>query len=85
MKKIVVQDSYAFIYLNKQVYSKEALKQTITDFKEFITPSYKEFGNYITLKLEANTTDYSLETLSNEFMNYLCGVQFQMGGMHNES
>lgn len=80
MKKLVITSSYAFLYLNKEMYSQNTLKTALEDFKEFILVSLKEFNSYITLKIEAKTNDYSLNELTHEFLNYLTGIEFESRG-----
>ena len=80
MKQAVINSSYAFIYLNKQIYSKKAIEKALDDFKEFILPYQKEFRNYTTIKLEPKTKDFTTKELTDEFLNYLCGIEFQLGG-----
>ncbi len=81
MKKLVINSSYAFLYLNKELYSQNALRDALEDFKEFIIISSKEFNSYFSLKIEAKTNDYSIQELTHEFLNYLTGIEFEMEGL----
>lgn len=81
MKKLIINSSYAFLYLHKEMYSSSSLENALSDFKEFIIVSLKEFNSYNTLKIEAKTNEYSLYELTHEFLNYLIGLEFEKGGI----
>jgi hypothetical protein len=75
MKTLVIKDNFAFIYLNKEIYSNTSVLTSISAYKDFLMASKTELGKYLTLKLETLTQEYSLEELTHEFLNYLLSVE----------
>lgn len=77
MKKLVLKEDFAFIYLNKSFYTKELIIKTLSIYKEFFNSSINELGKYIVLKLELVDTSFKIEELSREYLNYLLSEQYQ--------
>lgn len=77
MKKIVLKDNFAFIYLNKNFYTKANILTTLELYKEFFKASLTELGNYTTVKIENTNKDHTLKTLANEFSNYLIAQEYE--------
>lgn len=80
MKQLVVQENFAFIYLNTTIYSQNSIKTTLNAFREFIIPSLTSLGNYTVVKYELLTSHYTLEEIGNELLNYILGINKQEGG-----
>ena len=76
MKKIVLKDDFAFIYLNKLFYTKELILDTIGEYKDFFKASITEVGKYIVLKIEKVNDDYPLEVLAKEYLNLLLSKEY---------
>jgi len=77
MKKIIYQNDFAYIYLTKTFYTKQKIQNTITQYQEFITTTLKETGKYHILKTTPKTNNYSIKTLTQEFLNYLLNEEYQ--------
>ena len=75
MKKIVLKDNFAFIYLNKNIYSKESILEAIEIYKEFFKSSITQLGDYTTVKIEPIDTEYEIQVLANEFSNYILSLE----------
>jgi len=76
-KNIVFKDNFAFLYLNKNIYTKSKIKEAIIEFKDFIKPSISQIGEYIVIKIETITQDYDLKELTYEFANYILAKEQQ--------
>ena len=76
MKKIVLKDDFAFVYLNKLFYTKELILDTINDYKDFFNASISEVGKYVVLKIEKKNDDYSLDVLAKEYLNLLLSKEY---------
>ncbi len=76
MKKIVLKDDFAFVYLNKLFYTKEFILDTIKDYKDFFKASITDVGKYVVLKIEKINDDYSLEVLVKEYLNLLLSKEY---------
>ena len=77
MKKIVLKDSFAFVYLNQSFYSQKSVLEAIETYKEFFKASTTSLGKYIVVKIE-NLSDHPLETIANEFSNYIISNEYQI-------
>ncbi len=71
MKEIVFQSNFAYLYLNKNIYTKNTILDTIKEYSDFILVKFGELGKYYTLRVENKTKDYELNILAFEFLNYL--------------
>ncbi len=71
MKEIVFQSNFAYLYLNKNIYTKNTILDTIKEYSDFILVKFGELGKYYTLRVESKTKDYELNILAYEFLNYL--------------
>ena len=78
MKKIVIKDNFAFIYLNSGFYNEKAILNTIKIYSDFIDASFSELGKYYIVKIKNKTTEYNLEKLANEFLNYILSIEFEL-------
>lgn len=78
MKKIVVTDSYSFLYFNEQFYLKKNLKECAKEYEEFVTVSLKKLGNYHVVKLEPKDSSYSLSKISHEFLNFVMAKEYEV-------
>lgn len=72
-EKIVVQKDFAYLYLNKEFYKEEIIKQALLTYQDFFKQELKTLGNYHILKIQTKEQEYSNELLANEFANYLIG------------
>lgn len=77
MGKLVLKDGFAFVYLNKNFYSKESILNTLKVYQEFFNAKLTEIGKYFTIKIEKINDDYSIETLAREFSNYLIAQEYE--------
>ncbi len=77
MKKIVLKDNFAYVYLNMNFYSKDKILQTLNVYKEFFKSSITELGKYFVVKIEKLDENFSLEQLSKEFANYLLAQEYE--------
>lgn len=75
MDKIVLKDDFAFLYLSKELYSRELISATLLNYKEFANFELKELGKYFTLKI-TNPKEYTLKTIAKEFNNFLLAESF---------
>ena len=73
MKKIVVQKDFTYLYLNKEFYEEDIIRQALPTYNDFFKQELKTLGNYHILKIETKEQEYSNELLANEFANYLIG------------
>lgn len=78
MKKIVIQDNFAFLYFNSQFYTNEAILRTIEVYCDFVQTSLKQVGKYFVLKIEPKNNDYSLLQLCDEISNYLLSEEHKI-------
>jgi len=78
MKKIVIKDNFAFVYLNSSVYSKSSILSALDVYKDFFKGNLAEnVGKYHVVKIEKLNQDFSLEELANEFLNYVLSNEHQ--------
>ncbi len=77
MNKIVVKDNFAFAYLLKTFYEKDAILNSFIAYKDFLDCSYSEIGKYYIIKIKKKDKEYPLETLSHEFINYVLSEMMQ--------
>jgi len=91
MKKIIIKNNIAFIYLNNNFYDKDIILKTIKVYENFFKTKINETKKYYLLKIEKNINsnennknkiknennnkNYSLEFLTFEFLNYLLSNQ----------
>lgn len=78
MKKIVIKDNFAFIYLNSNFYNKEVIIMTIDIYKDFFKAQISQIGKYYIIKIEKINLDFTLENISNEFLNYILANEYQI-------
>lgn len=71
MKKIVIKDNFAFVYLNSSFYTKKAIMSALEIYKDFFKGYLSELGKYNVVKIEKLNNDFTLEALANEFLNYV--------------
>lgn len=76
MEKLVFKEGFAFMYLLKEVYSKDSIISAAKDYSDFVDVSVTEVGKYNIVKLEKLTDDYEIEILAREFMNYVISEEF---------
>lgn len=81
MKKIIIKDNFAFLYLSDLFYKKEAILTTIKIYDEFVSASFSNLGNYFVIKFELKSLDYKLEKIVNEFSNYLLSVEYELNSL----
>ena len=78
MKKIVIKDNFAFVYLNSSFYSKSSILSALEVYKDFFKGNLAEnVGKYNVVKIEKLNEDFSLEELANEFLNYVLSNEHQ--------
>lgn len=71
MKKLEIKENFAFIYLNKNIYSKKAIFNSLETYSDFFHSSFTELGKYFIVKIQRKTTDYTTKKLAKEYANYL--------------
>ena len=80
MKKIVIKDNFAFVYLNSNFYTKASIISALDVYKDFFKANLAEnLGKYSVVKIEKINDDFSLEELANEFLNYVLSNEHQQG------
>jgi hypothetical protein len=77
MKKIVLQNGFAFVYLNSSFYNKDCILSSIETYKEFFSAHFSQLGKYFIVKIE-NISDHETKTLAEEFSNYLLSQEYQL-------
>lgn len=77
MKKIIIKDDFAFIYLNKNFYKKELIINTFKTYEEFFTATITKLGKYYIIKIQKINNDYELDILANEFLNFILSEEYQ--------
>lgn len=73
VNNIEVKKDKATILLRKEFYVKEAIEESLKDFKEICSSNLTEKGNYFTLLLKPKTEIKSSE-LAYEFCNYVLAL-----------
>lgn len=76
MKKIIIKDNFAFLYLSSDFYTKEAILSTINIYSDFLETTFKEIGKYFVLRLEKKTEDYDLSVLLDEMLNFILSEEY---------
>lgn len=71
MKKIVIQENFAFVYLNSNFYTKKSITVALEVYKDFFKGYLSQLGKYNVVKIEKLNNDFTLEQLANEFLNYV--------------
>ena len=77
MKKIVLKEGFAFLYLNKNFYNKENILESLKEYKDFFKGHFTDLGKYFIIKVE-NTSDYETKTLAEEFANFLISKEYEI-------
>lgn len=75
MKGVIFKEGFAFVYLSKSFYLKNAIFESLNVYNEFLDYLYMDDENYHILKVLSKNEDYELNHLSNEFLNYLIGEE----------
>lgn len=78
MKKIVFNDDFAFVYLSKNLYDVNVIKNTINVYSEFVSFNFGEVGKYFVLKCSQVDFSHPFEVLVREFLNYLVSEEFSL-------
>ncbi|MCA9459896.1 MAG: HxsD-like protein [Nanoarchaeota archaeon] len=79
VKKIVIQNGFAFVYFLSSFYTKESILNSVTVYSQFFKAEVSQVGKYFVVKvLKINDLDnsYSLEVLVNEFSNYVLSCEY---------
>lgn len=71
MKHIVVKGDFAFLYFNKHFYTKEKVKLSVKEYKDFVKSSFSEVGNYFVVKVNLISQDYPLNYICDEIFNHV--------------
>ncbi len=71
MKKIIIKNNFAFLYLNKKFYDLKIINNTLKIYKDFFKSKIIETKMYNIVKIKKINNEFDLKTLSNEFLNYL--------------
>lgn len=79
MKKIVIKDNFAFVYLNSSFYTKDAINSALEVYKDFFKAQISELGKYSVVKIEKLNDDFTLEALAYEFLNYVLSEENNKG------
>ena len=77
MKTLVLQNDFAYLYLNRAFYRKELIMDTFETYKEFLKANIKEMGKYFVVKLNLVDNNFTIEVLSREFLNYLIAKEYE--------
>lgn len=76
MKRIIVKDDFAFLYLNRSFYIRRNIEETIRVYGDFVISKTTEIGDkYFIVKLKLKTSNYSLDKISREFLNYTLSLE----------
>lgn len=73
---LILKKDFSFLYLNKSIYEKKYINNSIEDFNDFISFSLNQTNKYYILKIEKKKQEYEIEELTFEFLNYLNGVTY---------
>ncbi len=84
MKKIVIQNNFAYLYLNSNFYEKNSILNTIRIYSDFLKFNFKKIGNYYVVKMELIDNNFSISKLINEFINYLLSIEFELASKKEE-
>lgn len=76
MKKIVIKDSFAFIYLNKEFYNPVSIKISLNQYSEFVNSSISELGKYYVIKLDLMDYSFTFKEIANEITNYIMSEEY---------
>lgn len=79
MKSIVVKDNFAFIYFNKSFFDVNSIKETITEYNDFIKTTVTELGKYYIVKCELISKEHTLDKIAREFSNYVLALENKNG------
>ncbi|MDA3856465.1 MAG: HxsD-like protein [Candidatus Woesearchaeota archaeon] len=76
MSRVEFKDNFAFVYLNKEIYSKAAILSSLDVYKDFSDYILFENTKDNILKISAKGVDFTLKEVVNEFSNYLIGEEY---------
>lgn len=76
MEGIVLQDNFAYIYLDVDFYNENNILKTISVYVDFMDAQVKKFGKYNVVKIIPKTDEFSLDILTREFSNYLLSTEY---------
>jgi len=77
MKKIKYTENSAIISLNKNIYDKKSIDIALNEYVEFFSSNIIEKGKYLVITIKKIDYSYPIETLYDEFLNYLIGLEFE--------
>lgn len=63
------------IKLNKNIYKKEAIVDSISAFSELADIKHSLEGNYYKISFSADKSKNEIEVINDEFCNYILGIQ----------
>ncbi|MCA9486025.1 hypothetical protein H6501_02775 [Candidatus Woesearchaeota archaeon] len=77
MKVPVLKDTFAFLYLEKNIYSKRAIQASLEAYSEFVGAALQDMGTYTVVRLEPKGDDFSLDELVPEFLNFVLSEEYK--------
>jgi hypothetical protein len=80
MNKIIYKDNFAFLYLTKNFYDKQAIFNSLEDYSDFLEYLYMDEENYHIIKISSKDEDYTLNNLVDEFLNYVVSEEYKVLG-----
>ena len=79
MKNLLQKDREEVIYLNKNFYSKEAIRECVQTYREFIYFNIEESERYVRVRIESkDRKSFPNKLLANEFKNYLVALEYKI-------
>ncbi len=80
MRGVVYKENFAFIYLVKNFYNKDAIFSSLQDYSQFLDYLYMDESDYHIVKVCSKDEDYSLKNLVDEFLNYIISEEYKSLG-----
>lgn len=73
----MINNNMIFLNLNKNIYNKDLIVKTLNIYKDFLDFILFENTTHNIIKFTPKTQEYILQTLTDEFMNYLINEEYQ--------